>query len=84
MLCHMEDTQVGEMGYRDVKGSKEQSHFFLVCSGKGKIHIPGRTRDKLLGKSGPVFGVLSVAFPLQLILCSYWNVSPAFPVLTKK
>lgn len=58
--------------------------FSLVSAGKDKLHITGRTRDKLLGKNDIVFGVLSVGFPLQLILCPSWNVLPAFPALTKR
>lgn len=57
-----------------MKGRKEIGHFLLICAGKGKIHIPGRTKEKLRGKSDLVFGVLGVTFPLQLILCSCWNV----------
>lgn len=57
-----------------MKGRKEIRHFLLICAGKGKIHIPGRTKEKLRGKSDLVFGVLGVTFPLQLILCSCWNV----------
>lgn len=55
--------------------SVRESHFFLVCPGKGRLHILGRTRYQLQGKSNLVYCVLKLA----TCSCSSWNVKSAFP-----
>lgn len=48
----------------------------IVCTGKGKVrlHIPGGTRYKSQEKFNPRFTKCKVAFPLQLVTSSSWNV----------
>lgn len=50
------------------KEQKRQVIVFLLCSWNGKLHVPGKIKYKLQGKSSSRYTKHKVTFPLQFVL----------------
>lgn len=54
------------MRYAEKNGCNKQSLLFLVCTGEGKLHIPGRIKKKVQGKKTLCTQNIRSLFPCKL------------------